>query len=292
MVLQGGPCGRVGHRRTSFQPKWPPNAGWPFRIYGHIFRGEGSTCRTTTRASATSTEVAPATDPAPDRPRLADLLAGVNVPRAIRQRVRSVRKENVLAVRVATVKIGLPAARVTAPIVRGARGIRHIGPVATTTARIARVATATRGRTVVRERTARAARVMRAGQRVAGSTVRDAMVTRGLSVATARAPADRSATRISDPAATVTPRAARAGMATHARGVSAARAVTRVPTGPAQRAMTAARRATVAPGQVHHAASTAPMLAPRVRRRISVSADPRFLRTSPPETCRVRRATS
>src|SRR6187431_1443514 len=31
MVLQGGPCGRVGHRRTSFE-KWPPNAGWPFHV--------------------------------------------------------------------------------------------------------------------------------------------------------------------------------------------------------------------------------------------------------------------
>ena len=52
MVLQGGPCGRVGHRRTSFQSKWPPNVGWPFRIYGHFrvryrvgafFRGEAPT---------------------------------------------------------------------------------------------------------------------------------------------------------------------------------------------------------------------------------------------------------
>ncbi len=31
MVLQGGPCGRVGHRRTSFV-KWPPKAGWPFLV--------------------------------------------------------------------------------------------------------------------------------------------------------------------------------------------------------------------------------------------------------------------
>src|SRR6187431_3432022 len=37
MVLQGGPCGRVGHRRTSFE-KWPPNAGWPFHVNAHELR--------------------------------------------------------------------------------------------------------------------------------------------------------------------------------------------------------------------------------------------------------------
>ncbi len=34
MVLQGGPCGRVGHRRTSFV-KWPPKVGWPFLVNAH-----------------------------------------------------------------------------------------------------------------------------------------------------------------------------------------------------------------------------------------------------------------
>ena len=34
MVLQGGPCGRVGHRRTYFSntTEWPPLRRWPFCV--------------------------------------------------------------------------------------------------------------------------------------------------------------------------------------------------------------------------------------------------------------------
>src|SRR6478735_11537611 len=71
MVLQGGPCGRVGHRRTSFE-KWPPRAGWPFRVNSRdcpdagraggsrdgragVARRPASSCVAPTQRSASST---------------------------------------------------------------------------------------------------------------------------------------------------------------------------------------------------------------------------------------------
>jgi 23S rRNA pseudouridine2605 synthase len=41
MVLQGRPCGRVGHRRTHIE-EWPPEDGWPFLVNGPLQHGRST----------------------------------------------------------------------------------------------------------------------------------------------------------------------------------------------------------------------------------------------------------
>jgi hypothetical protein len=41
MVLQGRPCGRVGHRRTYIE-EWPPEDGWPFLVNGPLQCGRST----------------------------------------------------------------------------------------------------------------------------------------------------------------------------------------------------------------------------------------------------------
>jgi hypothetical protein len=41
MVLQGRPCGRVGHRRTHIE-EWPPEDGWPFLVNGPLQHGSST----------------------------------------------------------------------------------------------------------------------------------------------------------------------------------------------------------------------------------------------------------
>ncbi len=288
MVLQGGPCGRVGHRRTSFSRNGHPKLGGHF-AFTDTFPGEGSSCRTTTPMIAMSMEVVPTIVRAPDRDRP---VRGVRRADSV---ATPVIRPRVLSSAMTTVRLALVETPTRGPLVATAM------PAAVPVAMVTRVRVPA-ARMVGRRATALGSSAMEPiAPAVRGTVVRSAATptARVVPVATAirvRSVAEAPVKGVRVARATPVPIVRVRRVGTRVPTVPVVRAGTRVPTVPVVRAVTAvllatvARPAIVAPVRVRRGASIAKTPARPVLPRISASAVRRSPRRSPLVIFRVPRA--